>query len=134
MLRSVYKQLRSFFNICCFRDYIIRLSFQWVLLPARCFTSLAGGNQVDDLPPALHSNCRAKGFAQIYALADFKSKICNTCAELKKVNMSKVKVEVYNYLYILLGSVITAIGVVGFLVPNKIATGGTIWSVCSKWS
>lgn len=39
--------------------------------------------------------------------------------------MSKVKVEVYNYLYILLGSVITAIGVVGFLVPNKIATGGT---------
>ena len=39
--------------------------------------------------------------------------------------MSKVKVEFYNYIYILIGSFITAVGVVGFLVPNKIATGGT---------
>jgi len=39
--------------------------------------------------------------------------------------MPKVKVEFYNYIYILIGSFITAIGVVGFLVPNKIATGGT---------
>ncbi|MGB1042955.1 MAG: YitT family protein [Tenacibaculum sp.] len=37
----------------------------------------------------------------------------------------KLKTEFKNYVFILLGSVILAIGVVGFLAPNKIATGGT---------
>ena len=37
----------------------------------------------------------------------------------------KLKTELKNYLFILFGSVILAIGVVGFLAPNKIATGGT---------
>ena len=39
--------------------------------------------------------------------------------------MNKLQTEIHNYLYIIAGSFITAIGVVGFLVPNKIATGGT---------
>jgi uncharacterized membrane-anchored protein YitT (DUF2179 family) len=39
--------------------------------------------------------------------------------------MTKSKAELFNYLFIILGSFITALGVVGFLVPNKIATGGT---------
>lgn len=37
----------------------------------------------------------------------------------------KLKTEFKNYVFILLGSVILAIGIVGFLAPNKIATGGT---------
>ncbi|MGV6844807.1 MAG: YitT family protein [Lutibacter sp.] len=37
----------------------------------------------------------------------------------------KIKLEIKNYSFIVLGSLISAIGVVGFLVPNKIATGGT---------
>jgi len=39
--------------------------------------------------------------------------------------MSKSRIELYNYIFIIVGSFITALGVVGFLVPNKIATGGT---------
>ena len=39
--------------------------------------------------------------------------------------MKKIKIELKNYLFILTGSLILAIGVVGFLAPNKIATGGT---------
>lgn len=34
-------------------------------------------------------------------------------------------VEVLNYFYILIGSIILAFGVVAFLAPNKVATGGT---------
>jgi uncharacterized membrane-anchored protein YitT (DUF2179 family) len=37
----------------------------------------------------------------------------------------KLKRELKNYLFILSGSLILAVGVVGFLAPNKIATGGT---------
>ncbi len=36
-----------------------------------------------------------------------------------------MKKEIYNYLFIVIGSAIMAFGVVGFLIPNKIATGGT---------
>ncbi len=41
--------------------------------------------------------------------------------------MSKIDIrrEVFNYLFIALGSIALALGVVGFLEPNKIATGGT---------
>jgi uncharacterized membrane-anchored protein YitT (DUF2179 family) len=39
--------------------------------------------------------------------------------------MLKFKTEVINYLFILLGSAIMAFGIVGFLSPNHIATGGT---------
>jgi uncharacterized membrane-anchored protein YitT (DUF2179 family) len=39
--------------------------------------------------------------------------------------MQSVKKEVINYSFIILGSLITSIGVVGFLIPNKIVTGGT---------
>ncbi len=38
---------------------------------------------------------------------------------------SKLKFEFINYTFITLGSFLCALGVVGFLVPNKIATGGT---------
>lgn len=38
---------------------------------------------------------------------------------------AKLKLEYYNYAFILIGSLICAVGIVGFLVPNKIATGGT---------
>ncbi|APD07529.1 UPF0750 membrane protein YitE [Flavobacteriaceae bacterium UJ101] len=38
---------------------------------------------------------------------------------------SKLKFEIINYTFITLGSFLCALGVVGFLVPNKIATGGT---------
>ncbi|WBX73515.1 YitT family protein [Tenacibaculum pacificus] len=41
------------------------------------------------------------------------------------MNGKKLKNELKNYLFILSGSLILAIGVVGFLAPNKIATGGT---------
>lgn len=37
----------------------------------------------------------------------------------------KFKQELLNYTYILIGSFLLALGVVGFLAPNKIATGGT---------
>lgn len=37
----------------------------------------------------------------------------------------RLKVEIKNYLFIFCGSLILAIGIVGFLAPNKIATGGT---------
>ena len=36
-----------------------------------------------------------------------------------------MKKEVFNYLYLLIGSFSLSLGVVGFLSPNKIATGGT---------
>ncbi len=36
-----------------------------------------------------------------------------------------IRREVFNYLYIVLGSFALAIGIVGLLEPNKIATGGT---------
>lgn len=39
--------------------------------------------------------------------------------------MSKYKTEAVNYFYIVLGSMAMACGIVGFLSPNKIATGGT---------
>lgn len=39
--------------------------------------------------------------------------------------MKKFKTELVNYGFIILGSFILAIAVVGFLSPNKIATGGT---------
>jgi uncharacterized membrane-anchored protein YitT (DUF2179 family) len=39
--------------------------------------------------------------------------------------MLKFKTEVINYLFILLGSAVMAFGIVGFLSPNHIATGGT---------
>ena len=39
--------------------------------------------------------------------------------------MLKFKDEILNYVYILLGSLIMAFGVVSFLSPNHIATGGT---------
>jgi len=39
--------------------------------------------------------------------------------------MKKFKSEIINYSFIALGSLIMAIGVVGFLSPNHIATGGT---------
>lgn len=38
---------------------------------------------------------------------------------------TSVKVELVNYGYILTGSIFLAIGMVGFLAPNQIATGGT---------
>ncbi|MCD8401658.1 YitT family protein [Tenacibaculum finnmarkense genomovar finnmarkense] len=41
------------------------------------------------------------------------------------MNIIKLKNELKNYFFILSGSLILAIGVVGFLAPNKIATGGT---------
>lgn len=39
--------------------------------------------------------------------------------------MTKFKTEVINYSYIVTGSMAMACGIVGFLSPNKIATGGT---------
>lgn len=39
--------------------------------------------------------------------------------------MLKLKTEILNYLLILLGSAVMAFGIVGFLSPNHIATGGT---------
>lgn len=39
--------------------------------------------------------------------------------------MKKNKTELLNYIYILIGSLIMAIGITGFLSPNKVATGGT---------
>jgi uncharacterized membrane-anchored protein YitT (DUF2179 family) len=39
--------------------------------------------------------------------------------------MQTLKKELINYSFIVIGSFITAIGVVGFLIPNKIVTGGT---------
>jgi uncharacterized membrane-anchored protein YitT (DUF2179 family) len=39
--------------------------------------------------------------------------------------LNKFKLEIVNYTYILLGSIAMACGIVGFLSPNKIATGGT---------
>ncbi|MCF6181047.1 YitT family protein [Lutibacter sp.] len=39
--------------------------------------------------------------------------------------MQTFKKEFINYSFIITGSLITAIGVVGFLIPNKIVTGGT---------
>ncbi len=39
--------------------------------------------------------------------------------------MLKFKTEVINYLFILLGSAVMTFGIVGFLSPNHIATGGT---------
>ncbi len=38
---------------------------------------------------------------------------------------SNLKLEFINYTFVTLGSFLCALGVVGFLVPNKIATGGT---------
>lgn len=40
-------------------------------------------------------------------------------------NTSNMKKEVLNYLFITIGSIFLAFGVVGFLSPNDIATGGT---------
>ncbi|CAM1334176.1 YitT family protein [Tenacibaculum aestuariivivum] len=42
-----------------------------------------------------------------------------------KMKVKRLKNELKNYLFILSGSLILAVGVVGFLAPNKIATGGT---------
>lgn len=39
--------------------------------------------------------------------------------------MKDLKAEILNYTFILLGSLLLAFGVVGFLSPNNIATGGT---------
>jgi uncharacterized membrane-anchored protein YitT (DUF2179 family) len=39
--------------------------------------------------------------------------------------MKKIKTELVNYSFIILGSFVMALGVVGFLSPNRIATGGT---------
>jgi uncharacterized membrane-anchored protein YitT (DUF2179 family) len=39
--------------------------------------------------------------------------------------MKKFKTELFNYSFIILGSLVMALGVVGFLSPNHIATGGT---------
>jgi len=39
--------------------------------------------------------------------------------------MQTLKKEFINYSFIITGSFITAVGVVGFLIPNKIVTGGT---------
>jgi len=39
--------------------------------------------------------------------------------------MNKFKIEVVNYLYVFLGSAAMSCGIVGFLSPNKIVTGGT---------
>lgn len=39
--------------------------------------------------------------------------------------MKHIRNEFLNYLYIFLGSLVMAIGVVGFLSPNHVATGGT---------
>jgi uncharacterized membrane-anchored protein YitT (DUF2179 family) len=39
--------------------------------------------------------------------------------------MKSYKTEVLNYGFIVLGSLIMSIGIVGFLSPNHIATGGT---------
>ena len=47
--------------------------------------------------------------------------------------MLKFKDEILNYVYILLGSLIMAFGVVSFLSPNHIATGGT-FSYCFTFS
>lgn len=41
------------------------------------------------------------------------------------VEMKKIKTELVNYSFIILGSFVMALGVVGFLSPNRIATGGT---------
>ena len=40
-------------------------------------------------------------------------------------NMKLTKQGILNYSYILIGSFILALGIVGFLAPNQIATGGT---------
>jgi len=37
----------------------------------------------------------------------------------------KTKIELLNYAFIVLGALLLSFGVVGFLIPNKIATGGT---------
>ena len=39
--------------------------------------------------------------------------------------MQSLKKEFINYSFIIIGSFITSVGVVGFLIPNKIVTGGT---------
>lgn len=39
--------------------------------------------------------------------------------------MQTLKKEFINYSFIIIGSFITSVGVVGFLIPNKIVTGGT---------
>lgn len=39
--------------------------------------------------------------------------------------MKSIKAELFNYSFILLGSLVMAFGVVGFLAPNHVATGGT---------
>jgi len=39
--------------------------------------------------------------------------------------LNKFKTEIFNYTYIVLGCMALACGMVGFLSPNKIATGGT---------
>jgi len=41
------------------------------------------------------------------------------------MNRFNIKHELLNYLFIVIGSLLIALGVVVFLVPNKIATGGT---------
>ncbi|MFV0530937.1 MAG: YitT family protein [Flavobacteriales bacterium] len=41
------------------------------------------------------------------------------------MTQTKLKIEIINYTFITLGCFLCAFGVVGFLVPNKIATGGT---------
>lgn len=41
------------------------------------------------------------------------------------MKMEKRKTELLNYCFIIVGSLLLAIGVVGFLAPNNIATGGT---------
>ena len=39
--------------------------------------------------------------------------------------MKSIKIEFWNYIFIALGSFLLALGIVGFLAPNKIASGGT---------
>lgn len=39
--------------------------------------------------------------------------------------MNNSKTEIFNYIFIVLGSFVMAFGVVAFLSPNHVATGGT---------
>ena len=68
-----------------FLSYLLKNDISRIIIIfSICSTSSPGGNQVDGLPPALNSNCRSKGSAQIGAIDGFKPKIYNTCPEHKK--------------------------------------------------
>ncbi len=44
---------------------------------------------------------------------------------VKQLNSTKLAIEFKNYSFIFLGSILLALGMIGFLAPNHIATGGT---------